>query len=36
MEAETGTVIGAGHAPLLGMDTEGLPEVQFTQINGIS
>lgn len=36
MEAKTGTVIGAGHALLLGVATEALLEVQFTQINGIS
>lgn len=36
MEVETGTVIGAGHAPLVSIATEGLLEVQFAQISGIS
>lgn len=34
MEAETGTVIGAGHGPLLGIATEGPPEVQFLKFVG--
>ena len=33
MELGTGTRIGAGHAPLLGMDTGGHLEVQFTHIS---
>lgn len=36
MEAETGTAIGAGHAPQLSLATEGLLEVQFAPISGIS
>lgn len=34
-EVETGTVIEAGHAPLLSIATEGL-EVRIAQTSGIS
>jgi hypothetical protein len=35
MVAGTGTVIGAGHVPLLGMVAGGHLEVQFAQIRGL-
>lgn len=35
-EAKTGTAIGAGLVLPLGIATEGLLEVQFSQINGVS